>query len=102
MSGSDTQDPPSTEPKEEAQPNGLQCFLDESRECGPDCMGYVMENDLIEKSTILSPQQKNCIFIISVERLGRYIGAGVTMMHKDRADLKRVVQPTPPDPRGTK
>lgn len=100
MSGSDDQN--RSDQSEEPGPNGLQCFLDETRDCSPNCMGYTTDGDLVEKNTILSPQQRNCIFIISVERLGRYIGAGVTMMHKDRADRQRTTQQPIPDPRGVK
>lgn len=99
MSGQ--QDQEVEQPTEHTE-NGLQCFLDETRNCSPNCMGYITDSDLIEKNTVLSSQQKNCIFVVSVERLGRFIGAGVTMMRKDRQDQTRKTAQPLPNPLGTK
>lgn len=95
MGVNDYQDPPDI--KEDDPKNGLMCFLDDTRECGPDCMGYFQGE--VENSP-LSPQQQNCILIISVERLGRYVGAGVSMLKKTKQDQDRAKQANPPDPLG--
>jgi hypothetical protein len=99
MSESET---PRPEAEEQQTENGLQCFLDETRNCSANCMGYITDSDLIEQKTVLNNQQRNCILIVSVERLGRFLGAGVTMMSKDRADKNRSSTQPIPNPLGTK
>lgn len=94
------QDPPDFK-EDDAEKNGLICFLDSTRECGPDCMGYIHPDEKVENSPLLNRQQQNCVLLISVERLGRYVGAGVSMLRKDKADQAR--QPmSPPNPLGKK
>lgn len=91
--------------EEEGSGNGLYCFMDMSRECGPDCMAYTINS---AESPALSAQQKNCTLLIAAERLGRYIGSAASSLNKmqqrasvDSADRAR--QPMPiPDPMGRK
>lgn len=106
MNDQDFQTPPEIK-EDDPGKNGLMCFLDDTRECGPDCMGYVTEP--VEAPTILGPQQKNCILIISAERMGRYMSNGVSLIKraqdkavKDAADKARTNVTPPPDPRGIK
>lgn len=105
MNDQEYQPPP--EVKTDESRNGLMCFLDDTRECGPDCMGYVSE--AVDAPSILGPQQKNCILIISAERLGRFAGNAVTLLKRSQdkadreaADKKRSVQTAIPDPKGNK
>lgn len=88
-----------------AASNGLFCFLDSSRECGADCMAYTTE---ASENKAMSTQQRNCLVLVSVDRLGRFMGNMATSAHKmqtraatDAADRARQSQPTPPNPRGT-
>lgn len=91
--------------EEESSGNGLYCFLDMTRECGPDCMAYTITGG---ESNVLSTQQKNCTLLIAAERLGRYVGSAASTLNKmqqraaaDSADRAR--QPMPiPDPMGRK
>lgn len=105
MNEPDYQDPP--EIKTDDVRNGLMCFLDASRECGADCMAFVTEQ--VEAPNILGPQQKNCILIVSSERVGRYMSGLVQLVKKgqersdkEAADRKRTQVTPPPDPRGNK
>lgn len=86
-------DPPDLKADDKA--SGLMCFLDDTRECGADCMAYLPE-PADPTVTSLGPQQKNCILIVSVERLGRYSAGVVSILRKgqertekDAADEKR-------------
>lgn len=104
MTEVDYQDPPEMK-EDEPGKNGLMCFLDDTRECGPDCMGYVTEQ--VAAPSILGPQQKNCILIISAERIGRFLGNSVTLnkqaqdkANKEAADKARANVKLPPDPLG--
>jgi hypothetical protein len=83
-----------TEPEEEVAFNGLYCFLDHSKECGMDCMAFT---DSPAESPGLSSQQKNCVFIVSAERAGRYLGTLVKLFR----DFIRDNQPAPPGPMGS-
>jgi len=79
--------------------NGLMCFLNDTRECGADCMAYLTEPPE-DGSKLLGAQQRNCVLIVSAERLGRYASGIVQLMLKSEADKKRSSQPTPPNPLG--
>lgn len=90
--------------KEDTPHNGLICWLDSTRECGADCMGYVEDPS---ESKALSRQQQNCVLLVSVERLGRYVGhlaSTARDIHHGAAnaaaDQARSRQKPPPDPRG--
>ena len=105
MSESEYQEPP--ELKTYDIKNGLMCFLDATRECGADCMAFVTEP--VEAPTVLGPQQRNCILVISAERVGRYMSGLVQLVrkgqeasNKEAADRKRTQVAPPPDPRGNK
>jgi hypothetical protein len=84
--------------------NGLMCFIDRNRECGADCMAFLSEPS---ESPILGVQQKNCLLIVSAERLGRYASGIVSTLNKmhqksaaEAADRVRLAQAQVPDPRG--
>lgn len=83
--------------------NGLYCFFDSGRECGPDCMSFTKEPS---EGKSLSSQQKNCVLLVSVDRLSRYMGMGATTlskMHMAEADRRRATPSGPPDPlKGTR
>jgi hypothetical protein len=94
-------------PEVKPDSNGLFCFLNGERECGADCMAYLTEPN--SESPHLGLQQKNCILLVSVERLGRSTAGIASLVNKaqqasakEAADRMRQSHPSPPDPRGTK
>jgi hypothetical protein len=87
-----------TDTEEEEQPaNGLYCFLDSARECGPDCMSYTSTES---ESKSLSHQQKNCTLLVSVDRISRYVGQAASTYQKRSGDQARTSHTPPKDPRG--
>jgi hypothetical protein len=85
--------------------NGLYCCFQSSRECGADCMAYLPQP--AADSPALGPQQRNCVLIVSIERLGRYSSGIVQALIKrqqdaaiEAADRKRQSPTPPPNPRG--
>lgn len=76
--------------------NGLMCFMDADRECGPDCMAY---STFASESPYLNQQQKNCSLIVGVERLGRYAG-GIMKIIKDTKHDNERSKGNIPDPMG--
>lgn len=84
--------------------NGLVCFLNMDRPCGPDCMAYTT---LPSEAPQLNHQQRNCVLLVSVERLGRHTGI-LAKLNKElidqgkkaRADKSRTEQTPPPSPFG--
>jgi hypothetical protein len=56
--------------------NGLICFIDPTRECGPDCMSFTTTP---AESPGLNDQQKRCTILVSLERVGRYLGVFVKL-----------------------
>lgn len=98
---SQNEDVPYIEPPDEldddAEKNGLNCFLNDSRPCGADCMAYTT---FPSESPHLNEQQKHCMAIVSVERLGRYAGGLLSLLRKSEADQKRYSRTSPPDPKG--
>lgn len=72
--------------------NGLVCFLNMDRQCGPDCMSW---QTYPAESTYLSDDQKHCVLLIAAERLGRYAG-GILKHMKDSAADSRRTPATPP------
>jgi hypothetical protein len=86
--------------------NGLMCFLDSSRDCGADCMAYTAE---ASENKAMSTQQRNCLVLVSIDRLGRFMGNMATSAHKmqtraatEAADRVRQSQSAPPNPLGVK
>ena len=51
--------------------NGLFCFIDQSRPCGPDCMSFITHPRTPNKE--LSQQQQNCVLLSSIERGSRHL-----------------------------
>lgn len=98
---SENDDTPYIEPPEELdddpEKNGLTCFLNETRVCGPDCMAYTTFQS---ESPYLNAQQKHCVAVVGIERLGRYAGGLLSLLKKSEADAKRAARTTPPDPKG--
>jgi hypothetical protein len=78
-------------------PNGLYCFFDLARPCGPDCMAYVLEDS---ESPKLNRQQKNCTILVSVDRISRYVAQAASTYQKRAGDQARTAHAPPPDPRG--
>jgi hypothetical protein len=77
--------------------NGLYCFLDTARACGPDCMAYTLDTSESQK---LNNQQKNCVLLVSVDRLSRYVAQASSTYQKRVGDQVRTSHTPPPDPRG--
>lgn len=94
-------DTPYIEPPDELdddhEKNGLNCFLNDTRVCGPDCMAYTTA---ASESPYLNDQQKHCVAIVGIERLGRYAGGILSTIKKSDADAKRAPIPKAPDPMG--
>jgi hypothetical protein len=82
---------------DDPEKNGLVCFLNMERPCGPDCMAYTT---FASESPHLNEQQKHCTLIVGVERLGRYAGGLLSILKKSQADARRAASRTPPSPRG--
>lgn len=106
MNASDADEGDIQDPDAEPVKNGLYCFFNGERECGADCMAYTGEPS---ENKALSMQQRSCVLIVSVDRLGRYLGnlatAAVKMQVKaatDSADRARQAATPPPDPRGNR
>lgn len=59
--------------------NGLICFFNMDRPCSADCMAWTTQPS---ESTVLNQQQKHCIALVSVERLGRFSGVLVQLAKK--------------------
>lgn len=98
---SENEETPYIEPPEEldddAEKNGLICFMNPDRSCGADCMAYTT---FASESPYLNDQQKHCVAIVGVERLGRYAGGLLSLFKKSEADARRASKTTPPDPKG--
>lgn len=91
--------------KDDDPRNGLMCFLNADRECGPECMAYTT---MPAEAVHLDVQQKHCVLLVGVNRLGRHTGVmaklindAVTHNRKMVADSARQA-PTPPDPLGSR
>jgi hypothetical protein len=82
---------------DDAETNGLVCFMNMDRPCGPDCMAYTTFGS---ESKYLNDEQKHCAAIVGVERLGRYAGGILSLLSKKKADDARAPAKTPPDPMG--
>ena len=82
--------------KEDIEGDGMLCFLDDSRECGPSCMAFTTFES---ESPMLNDQQKHCSLIVAAERLGRHTGGLLRMLKDSKADEARK-PPTPPSPTG--
>lgn len=76
--------------------NGLVCFLDGRRPCGPDCMAWTTAPS---ESRDLNDQQKHCTVIVSIDRLGRHSGVVAKTMVNAKADAGRP-SAQPPNPLG--
>lgn len=82
---------------DDPEKNGLVCFLNMDRPCGPDCMAYTTKPS---ESPDLNNQQRNCVFIVGVERLGRHSGIIAKLIRDGQADAQRRQQKPPPNPMG--
>lgn len=86
------------DPERVTQENGLFCFLNSARPCSSECMAYTVHP---AESQSLGDQQKNCVLIVGVERLGRFSGAIMTLLKNKAADEARTSVKPPPNPAGT-
>lgn len=80
-----------------ADRNGLVCFMNMDRPCGSDCMAYTTAPS---ESVYLGEQQRHCVAIVGVERLGRYAGGILSLLSKKKADDARAGIKAPPNPTG--
>lgn len=51
--------------------NGLICFKDITRLCGPDCMAYLSAPP--QGKTYMGAQWANCLLLVNSERVGRHL-----------------------------
>lgn len=84
------------EMEDDAEKNGLNCFLYAERVCGADCMAYTTHQ---AGSKYLNLQQGHCVLVVGVERLGRYAGGILSLLKNTKADAGRKPG-APPDPMG--
>ncbi len=91
---------------DDPEKNGLICFLDNSRPCGPDCMAYTAYT-VEPKTTDLGDQSRNCTLLVNLERLGIHSVIAVGLLAKsdkskktEEADKARGAQQPPPNPLG--
>lgn len=66
--------------------NGLMCFINMDRQCGHDCMAYTTQGS---ESPTLNDQQKNCVIVVGLERLGRYSGGLLKVVKNQIEDETR-------------
>jgi hypothetical protein len=84
--------------------NGLTCFMDQMRQCGPDCMAY---STFPAESSALSDQQEHCLLLGNAERVGKHLIIIAKIMsdekargRKESADKQRRDQAAPISPMG--
>ena len=78
--------------EQEIQADDLLCWLNPDRICGADCQAYTT---LPAESNILNEQQKHCVLLVALERLGRYSGAIARLLKEAKGDLDRAMQSLP-------
>lgn len=78
----------------------LQCFLDDGRECGADCMAYV---EAPEGPDYVDRQWANCMLLVNIHRTGKHLivlascaSNAEKASKNEAADRARTNQPTPP------
>lgn len=79
--------------------NGLICFLDKDRQCGPDCMSWT---HLPADQGIFNPQQNHCALLVNAERSGKHLVVLAKIFH-DLLRTSRSRDPNAmpiPDPAG--
>lgn len=69
--------------------DGLQCFIHPDRICGPDCMSFTTQP---AESPTLNEQQKHCVLLVGLERIGRYSGGIVRIIKGFIDDKARAAQ----------
>lgn len=77
--------------------NGLTCFLNSDRVCGPDCMSY---STFASESPMLNDEQKHCTLLVAAERLGRYSGIIIKTLRNEQQDRARSSEESPVKPSG--
>jgi hypothetical protein len=90
--------------KEDGAPgNGLLCFKDKERECGPDCMAF---GEPPPQPDYLGKQWANCMELVSLHRSGKHLVVLAQAVHDltqrqraQAADQARFAQQPPPVPR---
>lgn len=98
----EAEDTPYIEPGDELdddpQKNGPNCFINDMRVCGADCMAYstflVKDRDLG-----LSEEQKHCSVLVGISRVGLYSGGLLSQLKKNSADERRTSAVPVPDPK---
>ena len=85
--------------------NGLICFLDAKRQCGADCMAYTTDSSATGSD--LNVQQGHCALVVGVHRTAKHLVIIANLLNEQRsadrkkdADMKRTMQPSPPNPLG--
>lgn len=67
--------------------NGLSCFKDQRRQCGPDCMAFLGLGQAVP-SKILTEQQSSCLELVMLERTARSTTISAQLL-KDIADRSK-------------
>ncbi len=66
--------------------SGLVCFIDSERVCGPDCMAFSVAAD---GGPALSDEQRRCVLLSAVERLGRHSGLALKAINDAASSAER-------------
>jgi hypothetical protein len=84
----------------EDDPNGLYCFLNMARPCGPDCMAWQMPPPGVDYQ---DQQWASCMLLVNAHRGGKHLvvlaASASELVHKaknETADRLRAQQPPPP------
>lgn len=85
---------------EDVRKNGLVCFLNNDRPCGPDCMAFA---EPPEGADYQGKQWANCMILVNAHRVGKHLpilcSLGNELVKKaknEAADRARANQPPPP------
>lgn len=80
----------------EEKETDLVCWLNSSRPCGADCMAYTT---MEAESKLLNEQQKHCVALVALERVGRHSGGIMMLLKSLSGQLERAAEKAPIPPR---
>lgn len=75
---------------DEEKGNGLFCFLDQGRPCGPECMAYLTHPP--SGPDFQGQQFANCLLLVNAHRTGKHL----VVLARDVAVMSGSPLPAPP------
>ena len=81
-----------TPDEQELQATDLMCFFNPERVCGGDCMSYTTQK---AEAKILSAQQKHCVILVALERMGRHSGMAIKAVRELRDEIVKAAMSPP-------